>query len=92
MNILKDYFSSSRQILFIDAAVSCEKSTEAVFELYPRVLAKEPDIVSIMIGSNGVIVGNTASPYKKDFKPGLIKATFLEFHPEFRLDKDGGYW
>jgi lysophospholipase L1-like esterase len=54
MNILKDYFCANRQILFIDAAVSCEKSTEAVFELYPRVLTKEPDIVSIMIGSNGV--------------------------------------
>jgi lysophospholipase L1-like esterase len=73
MHILEDYFYSNRQILLIDEAVSCEKSTEAVFELYPRVVTKKPDIVSIMIGSNGV-----RQPDHPEAKPIVSPEQFRE--------------
>lgn len=51
-NIIRILFNDYKGIEFIDAAVSCGKTPELVDEFYGRVLNHNPEVVSIMIGTN----------------------------------------
>lgn len=53
-NIIKTAFSEYKAISLIDAAVSGDRSSNALVCLHERVIKHRPDIVSIMIGTNDI--------------------------------------
>ena len=52
LNILKELYKDEDKLTFIDAAVSGDKSDDAVMKFYVRTLNYEPDVVHILIGTN----------------------------------------
>lgn len=52
LNILKKVYENEKNLVFVDAAVSGDKSDDAKMKLPIRVLDYKPDIVHILIGTN----------------------------------------
>lgn len=52
LNILKKLYENNKEIKFIDAAISGDKSDDSKMKLYYRVMNQKPDIVHILIGTN----------------------------------------
>lgn len=52
LNILKKIYEDDDRITFVDAAVSGDKSDDAVMKFYMRTLNHHPDVVHILIGTN----------------------------------------
>lgn len=51
-NILKKMFEDDDRLTFVDAAISGDKSDDAVMKFYLRTLKYKPDIVHILVGTN----------------------------------------
>lgn len=52
LNILRTIYKDNKNIRFIDAAVSGDKSDDAVMKLFLRVMNHKPDLVHILLGTN----------------------------------------
>lgn len=52
LNILREFYRGEDRITFVDAAVSGDKSDDAVMKFYFRTLNYRPDVVHILIGTN----------------------------------------
>lgn len=51
-NILKKIYEKDDKLTFVDAAISGDKSDDAVMKFYLRTLNYKPDIVHILLGTN----------------------------------------
>lgn len=51
-NILKKVYEEDDRLIFVDAAISGDKSDDAVMKFYLRTLKYKPDIVHILLGTN----------------------------------------
>ena len=52
LNILRELYRNDSALVFVDAAVSGDKSDDAVMKFYFRTLNHRPDMVHILIGTN----------------------------------------
>ena len=52
LNIIRELYRDRPDVNVVDAAISGDKSDDAVMRFYERVLRYEPDVVCILIGTN----------------------------------------